>query len=332
MFNIADRNSNKDLNSAVNIYVNDIPVNANGITIAENEAINAKLTITANGYGKHEKTECNLLNKDCYNITLNRSDSSKTFDIKLSNGSNAKITITGKKLPHASESPLIGYKVQDGHLTPDGNTNKIVYMLLGFGAAALLALIIWLVTLAINVWLGDDNTVSQDNNSSVELIDNNVTKPQDDVADNKVDDLYTLENAIKYLDEKDKWTKDELDKYPDLEGLFEDLNGFNFSALEARKENLSKSNNFKLILDAVVVNKNRTTFPDHFNSNPNDFTITVAKYIDVLKNFTPKENNDQVNQAEKKTKPAAAKPADKTKNNQTKPAQTTKTKKVNGDI
>ena len=76
------------------------------------------------------------------------------------------------------------------------------------------------------------------------------------------------------------WQRDSLIKYPELEGLFEEMNSYDFSKILNRDSKLRESKNFKLVYDAIINNQGKS-----FNGNfcgDKDYTITLQNYIKKL--------------------------------------------------
>ena len=72
------------------------------------------------------------------------------------------------------------------------------------------------------------------------------------------------------------WQRDSLIKYPELVGLFEELNSYEFSKILNRDSKLRESKNFKKICDAININSGK-----QFNGNfcgEGDYSITVSNY------------------------------------------------------
>lgn len=116
-------------------------------------------------------------------------------------------------------------------------------------------------------------------------------------SDQETVDLFSLENAINYLQSNEKWEKDSLDKYPDLKGLFEELNNYNFEAIKNRSDKLKSSDRYNELIEAIETN-NSKNLGGNFN-NENDYIITVPRYIRRLNSANNGDNGNNGNTGNK---------------------------------
>ena len=94
----------------------------------------------------------------------------------------------------------------------------------------------------------------------------------------------TIDDAIAYLDNKDGvWQRDSLIKYPELDGLFEELNSYEFSKIINRDPKLRNSKNFKKIYDAIRLNIGKPFSGSFCGDDDFSYSITVSKYEKKLK-------------------------------------------------
>lgn len=88
--------------------------------------------------------------------------------------------------------------------------------------------------------------------------------------------------AIKYLEEHKAWKRDELEQYPDLHGLFDDLNSFNYARITGHwKKELKSSANFAKVVNAVEEGQRKKVFvPDGSRKycRPDDRSISYINY------------------------------------------------------
>ena len=136
---------------------------------------------------------------------------------------------------------------------------------------------------------GSAETVDSIQNQS----DNQVESGQNSTADT------SLVAAIKYLDGNSTWKKSDMEKYSDLEGLYEDMNNFNLSQLLNKwSTKLASSQKFKEVCKSA-----NNTFSNKWNprqgshnptyNKPNDEQISVENYINWLdRDQTPKASNN----------------------------------------
>lgn len=89
--------------------------------------------------------------------------------------------------------------------------------------------------------------------------------------------------AIRYLDDNKVWTKEKLDQFPELRGLFEDMNTYNFSKIiDVWSPKLTKSTRFQQVVGSALNCQTRKKFVpkpgDTYCTKPGDTAITVYAY------------------------------------------------------
>lgn len=297
--------SGKDLNDRVKISVNDVDITTRPYTFSEDECENAYVVITANGYDTF-KSKVRLLGNNRLSIVLDRKIEEFRKKIHLKNGSTGEISIAGKGI-NRYESPIKGYIENNGYLEYMPG-NVWLQRLIGFGVAVAL----WLIVLFIGWWNSVEfqtssdfpwiETVSKaakrttietqsqyaiDNSQNVENTDN-ATVAQTSPTDHSA--------AISYLDSHDVWEKSELEKYPDLQGLFDDLNNMEtFRLGYTWEEKLKESSNFKKVAKVAKKNFDKGWNPKQgphnptFNTSPEYYRINLTNYTNWLdRDQTPK--------------------------------------------
>lgn len=298
--------SGKDLNGKAEISVNNIPITTQAHLFSEAECGNADVVISANGYDIF-KTNENLLKGNKHSIILERKMEVFRRKIRLNNGSMGDISISGKGID-SYESPIKGYVDNGGYLEYKPG-NVWLQRLIGFGVAVA----VWLIILFIGWWNSvefkdssdfpwievvskDAKRATEETSSQDNTIDN--SKNEEDIYDTTVSQASPtdLSAAISYLDSHDVWEKSELEKYPDLHDLFEDLNKMDTYKLgHIWAEKLKESNKFKQV--AMVAQKNdrkgwnpvQDPHNPTFNTKPDDYKINLTNYINWLdRDQTPK--------------------------------------------
>lgn len=305
MFVVCNRKHER-IEKGVRISINGTDVTYQEAPIAEEDCRQALVKVSASDYETSEQKQ-NLLNDYC-EIILSRKVKSFQATVELSNGKSAEMTIESEYLSSTQESPLKGYDFDK-----DYHGNSILKMnswfvwkqrLWGFlGGLGVLALIV--LSLMIDTWIDNGCPMPWDEKkvppteAPVAGVSNEqgsqVAEESESAADT---DAYTLEAAVKYLDEKTVWTKSEMEQYPDLQGLFEDLNNFNLSRLlNEWSTKLASSQRFKKVCESA--NK---TYTNRWNpsqgphnptyNQPNDEQISLTNYINWLdRDQTPPANN-----------------------------------------
>ena len=89
-----------------------------------------------------------------------------------------------------------------------------------------------------------------------------------------------VDDAILYLDDKEKWIRPDMEKYEALKGLWDAVNERDHQRLRSYEKALSESKNFKLVLEAVKANSHKTFSRPYCAQG--DSVITIEKYIDEL--------------------------------------------------
>ena len=89
--------------------------------------------------------------------------------------------------------------------------------------------------------------------------------------------------AIRYLDDNKVWTQEKLDQFPELRGLFEDLNTYNFSRIiEVWGPKLTKSSRFQQVVGSAINAQNNKKFVpkpgETYCTKPGDTAMTVYAY------------------------------------------------------
>lgn len=292
--------------------IEDVRISINGTDITmgqelfldEEDCRQATVKYSASDYEPFEHKRNLLLNEFC-EVTLHRKVKSYQTTIELVNGEHAEMTLESKYLPSKLESPLKGYIYDE-----DYRGDKILKMdswfvwkqrLWGFFASLGTVMIIiafaafdsWLDThhfkLGLPPWEEDRPAQQYNIGSSTETedsihnqSDNQIDYEQDGTAD------ISLDAAIKYLDGNSTWTKSDMEKFPDLIGLFDDMNTFNLSSLlNEWYKKLSNSQQFKKVCDSANKTYSNGWNPKQDSHNPtynkpNDEQISLTNYINWL--------------------------------------------------
>ena len=307
MFVVSNR-KHEPIEKGVRISINGTDVTYQEALIAEEDCRQALVKVSASDYETSEQKQ-NLLNGYC-EIVLNRKVKSFQATVELANGSLAEMTIESKYLSSTHESPLKGYDYDQ-----DYHGNSILKMnswfvwkqrLWGFlGGLGVLALIV--LSFMIYNWIEngcpmpwDEKKVQPKEATTTDGTNEQVSQATEvnDSATATDTETYTLEDALKYLDEKAVWTKSEMDKYPDLQGLFEDMNNFNLSRLlNEWSTKLSSSQSFKKVCESANKTYKNGWNPSQGYHNPtynqpNDEQISLTNYINWLdRDQTPPATN-----------------------------------------
>lgn len=290
----AAHDAERNLTNDARIYVNNVELSWNrSIQLYEREAVNATITISVNGYETLERN-INLLNaRFPILVELHRAERENGWKIELANGYTADMTLRSKYLlGDMYESPLKGYEREDGVLRYSnfGMWKQRIY---GFLAAVVLLFVVggcmelydWYDSHTFTWQLGwpPVKTAKISNTSYYSSTDdyvtdaNNENQTSEDNSTTAGSTTTTINDAIAYLDnEAGVWQRDSLIKYPELEGLFEELNSYEFIKILNRDSKLKESKNFKKICDVISRNMGKP-----FNGNfcgEGDYSITISNY------------------------------------------------------
>ena len=314
MFTVYNRNHEKIENVRISINGTDITMGQE-VFLYEEDCRQATVKYSAPDYEPFEHKRNLLLNEFC-EITLNRKVKSYQTTIELTNGHLAEMTLESKYLPSQYESPLKGYEFDEEY-----HSNKVLRMSLWFVwkqrlwgfFAALSVCVLIIAYIALDTWIdshhfkwglppweedrpaqpytpGDSTNVSDDTHNQP---DNQRESEQQGSAD------ITLDAAIKYLDNNSTWSKTEMEKYPDLKGLFDDMNNFNlYNILYVWANKLSSSTKFKNVCESAKKTYNNAWDPKQGSHNPtynkpNDERISLTNYINWLdQDQTPKSSSN----------------------------------------
>ena len=292
--------------------IEDVRISINGTDITmgqevflyEEDCRQATVKYSAPNYEPFEQKQNLLLNEFC-EVTLNRKVKSCHTKIELANGNLAEMTWESEYLPSKYDSPLRGYEFEE-----DYHGDKVLKMsswfvwkhrLWGFLAAFAVVLLV-IAYAAFDAWLDthhfkfglppweEDRPAQQYNiGDSTETEDSiqNQTDNQVESGQNGTADI-SLDAAIKYLDGNSTWTKSDMETYPDLKGLFEDMNTFNLSSLlNDWYPKLCTSQNFKKVYESANKTFTHDWNPKQGSHNPtynksDDEQINLTNYVNWL--------------------------------------------------
>ena len=318
-FKVSAANDGKNLTDRASIYVNNQRLTFNKpIELEEKEARKVNVRITAPGYEDKEGV-VDFLYNTTFDARLHRAEREQEWEINLTDGSPAVMTIKSKHLtPHYHESPIKGYSADRRRLEYT-NFGVLKQRAIGFGIACALFILTG-ICMCIYDWYDShtfdwqlgwpplkvekirSHTYTEVSNAQ-EVIPSSDTeaRPQSNVATQ--DDEFSDEKAIEYLDSNQVWAKPDMEKYPLLKGLFDDMNNFNTVNLYSQwGDRLSKSTRFAEVKKVAQKNSNNGWNPAQENHSPsynkaNDYSINVRGYVLWLdQNRAPKPNKPKQNQ------------------------------------
>lgn len=346
-FKVKSEYDNSDLTESAVIKVNGKDVRYS-VEILEEDAKKANISVEVSGYEKYVEVK-DLLGRNPLEIKLKKKMAKKSWKIETCSGEDAEILLETKDTSISSDkSPIEGYEYSK-------DEKKLIYTgalkqrFVGFLIACGIFLL-YLMCSSIYGWYESHTfnwefgwpplKVENKNESKPDSPDNGVKNMSDEINNSTIGEdntiiehdsnKYSVENAIKYLDENKTWERDSLELYPVLQGLFDELNNYEFQKVIARGKDISSSKNYYRICKAISANKNKQFTPPYDKTN-NPHTFTMENYINALSKPEPKEKEVSVkkteNTAEKKTQSSYTKPVSKASKNKAEKVENEKKKR-----
>ena len=254
------------------------------------------LSINAKGYEEYKDNNYNLSEKK--KITMQRHIYHYEFEIpyEVDKDSFERTTFSIDTHHKITRCPIEGYTTYDEYISegsrrpnrlePKSSLKlKIMYFVYG-------ALFAFLMLFLYAGWTALDNyefkwgwppfrEIRQHNNPV-----NDVQEQEMDALLKEQDSIDTaIAIAIAYMEANDIWHKDSLERYDATKGLFDELNTFNFESLKNRNERLNKPSKLDKIVEKMGKQNGKKTNSSNYN-NPDDFEITVSKYMKYFETST----------------------------------------------
>lgn len=278
-----DEHTPAEIKGYIRICINGTELTEQGLSISEKDCKSAKVEIHASGYEILKRTE-NLLN-DRYEIKLCRKEKSCEYGIQLVNGREGRMIIESKYLPPKEESPLKGYNKDRGVLKLSSTfiyKQRLFGFLQGLGALLLICACFF-----IYYWIdaGYPFPFINKEKTSAAIEERNDSREKDQ---NEKETSYQLADAIKYLDNNTVWDKSVMEKYPDLQGLFEAMNEFRLEELTNKwSSKLGNSSRFQKVCESARQNLSNSWNPQQGShkptyNKPSDKQINLTNYINWL--------------------------------------------------
>lgn len=285
MFKFFDLDDHKhaEIKEYIRIFINGTELTEQGLSISEKDCKCAKVEIHAPGYEILKRTE-NLLN-DRHEIKLCRKEKSYEYSIQLINGKEGRMIIESKYLPPKEESPLQGYDY-DRRVLKLSSSFIYKQRFLGF-VQGLGALFLIYACFFIYSWINEGFPlpfINKEKTSAAIEVNNDSTEKKQDAKETS----YQLADAIKYLDNNTVWDKSVMEKYPDLQGLFDAMNEFRLEELtNGWASKLNDSKNFQKVCESAQKNLDKSWNPKQGThqptyNKPSDGQINLTNYINWL--------------------------------------------------
>ena len=331
-FQVDDGENNPDGNiplEELDIYINGHLIKEEGVTLTEKQGEDCTIEVKdkkkAPRYElfKEEHAYIFLTEGKKFPIHLEKKSNSYAYRIQLSNKEVVKLAINSKKGDFNEKAPFCGYVVDTDPFSMRSKEKMLVlnsfYLLklimIGFGIGVVVASIVFFTLFYSGM---ADNTATS---PEVANKDSVVTAPVE--VDN-----YSLEAAIRYLDNNKKWNRDSMERYDDLKGLFDAMNEFRLSTVIDSYSQLSTSTRYATLVETAKKNISNGWNPKTGEHNPQynevgDKEITYMNYIYWI------DQDREIPKFTDTEKPDTKKP-DKEKTNKVK-LDTEKTDKVKTD-
>lgn len=279
-----DEHTHAEIKEYIRIFINGTELTEQGLSISEKDCKCAKVEINASGYEILKLEKVNLLN-DRHKIMLCRKEKSYESSIQLVNGREGRMIIESKYLPSKEESPLKGYDKDRGVLKLSSTfiyKQRLFGFLQGLGALLLICACFF-----IYYWIdaGSPFPFINKEKTSAATEERNDSREKDQ---NEKETSYQLADAIKYLDNNTVWDKSVMEKYPDLQGLFEAMNEFRLEELTKDWAfKLKDSKNFQKVCESAQKNLDKNWNPKQGThqptyNKPSDGQVNLTNYINWL--------------------------------------------------
>lgn len=305
LFRFVDSKSGSSIKSNRTCFIMNPSFNRQDKSLPENEINKVHIKVTAAGYDDFDGVVD--LSHGATIVRLTKTLEKKQFSYTGKKGATLEVSINGEGA--TSQYPLDGYRAVGSRL--EYLHSGFAWKEFGMGVAAAAAAFLLYLGIAwcfgeekedpqpnpnvsyedINNGGSTDNISSESGGSDSSTEDNNKDNNKEAAPDNDKKQNEVATNYIEYLDNPEGvWDRNELEKFPELKGLFEELRTYDFVKIAGRV-NLLQSNTFNELRNAIDANKHKKfsgTFTDK-----NDNKITVKLYIDRLNK--PEEEKPKAN-------------------------------------
>ena len=293
------------------------------IQISESMLNNVWVEIYAEGY-EPRSGHVNLMQP--VHIKMTKEMYSYEFLLPLKNDEGYyPIKISGNR--KVKSSPVKGYVTEDGYVTRnDKNYLRFKPFTRKFWITCLICSIIVLLLgvcggYALNDFIGgkaDNQEVSKLTKENTELKNRikelekrNYNYTPKGATNNNED--YSLDAAVSYLDNNNKWNRTEMEKFDDLKGLWDALNERLFDDIIKYEAKLKQSVTFSEVLQAVKANKHKNFAKPYSN----DYDIRIHPEQGVSNGYINALNVVQASSSSKKGGTKSKKQEDKKDNKPT---------------
>lgn len=297
--------------------LNDVTITVNGVEINESKSFTltelkrADVTITSPGYAPF-RASLDLAATTQALIQLQEQRKIYRFELPVKSselGAPIHFEIHTKR--EISDSPIEGYSLLDGIREGQGRSNHLAYTggsttpawrtyAIGAAAGLILGILIgWLCTGSGKTDAAEPDVIETLEEVAVTPAETNATPEKAEASKAKEETTQTAtasknesyagapvtDKALTYLDTHEVWTKAELDKFPELNGLFDDMNNFRLNSIVDKWGNkLSKSKRFSKVAHHAGEGMRKKVFtPDgRYCKTESDTSIKVQSYLNRI--------------------------------------------------
>lgn len=293
-FMISVQGSNKPVADA-EITVNGTPLTG-PVSMELGSLQSADVLITAPGFMPYRAT-INLAAQSTVLVKMHSSRKIYSFVLPVKSselGSPIHFEIHTKR--ELTDSPVEGYELLDKIKEGKANTNYLSYSQQRstsswrpYLTGAVLGLVAGLAAgLLVKCGGHSDTATASTDSLATEHTEQVATAQTADAAPaakpDKKPAAAASKAAIAYLDNNKSWSKSELDKHPELKGLFEDMNNFRLARIvDTWGPQLAASKRFGLVAQHARESLNKKIFkPEGTYCSAGDYTISVLTYLNRI--------------------------------------------------
>ena len=299
-FSVTSRTDHSRLTDC-EIHVNGTIIDNHGALFTEGELKEAEVSVSRDGFVPF-KAHINLASSTRALVQLKERLKTYCFELPVNSsdlGGPVKFKIYSKN--PLDDSPIEGYELLDDIQEGETRTNHLGYVRPRLGAPSKAALFVaggFVLGLLCGVLFncsGDKpgSTLAPgaqpeaDTTSVIVPAGHTVeksAKPVTPAAAPASTSAATIDAAVKYLDENRTWNKTEMEKYPALAGLFDDMNNLRLQRLaDEWAPKLEKSEQFKEVaFHAQESLRKKRSLRATYNEKAGDLDISVVGYQNYI--------------------------------------------------
>lgn len=285
------------------IRVNGVDITAKGHPFTAEDLQHAAVSVACDGFVTFNGT-MDLASTTRALISLKEQSKVYCFELPLVNsdyGTPVRFELHTKK--QMTHSPIDGYilldDIQEGpartnYLGYSGGGSKLTTKLMYIGIGLVLGIVLMLLTGHCSGSKDDSgkgvvaNTeqavAGPSNTSAAPSGKDNAAKPAAKPAAKQTGDGFA--EALKYLNDNEKWTKADLEKYEATKGLFDDLNNYNTEAIYSkwgpRFKDSPRMQKIVTHLKQGTEKRKRKKVEAPYNKRADDTTIAVQTYLNIV--------------------------------------------------